>query len=188
MSTDTLCKRNPQTPVSRIFAAPDTEEILESNSSPREVIQPVVIPAQKEMEAINKELVEIYEYIRTLPPLWIDSLEAHRKRKKLSIAEVARRSWLSETTIYKYKSNPHFQPKVTVVLAFIISLNLHPLYAYDVLAKANYNVLNPSPLNYFIQHLINYHHRATIEVWNQRFKEAGFDIVLPGVNDCNPDE
>ena len=188
MSTDTLCKRNPQTLVSRIFAAPDTKEFLESNSSPREVIQPIVIPASKEMEAINKELIEIYEYIRTLPPLWIDSLEEHRKRKKLSIAEVARRSWLSETTIYNYKSKPHIQPKVTVVLAFIVGLNLHPLYAYDVLSKANYNILNPSPLNYFIQHLINYHHHATIEVWNQRFIEAGFDIVLPGVNSSGADE
>lgn len=180
------CKNNPQSYEDHTFPVPDIRFFLEITISPRKMIYPIVIPAQEEMEALIEELSRIWETLHELPPLWGDTLESHRKRKNLSIAELSRRTHVSETTIHKFRRNPHIQPKVTVVMAFVIGLNLHPIYAYDLISKANYNIHNPTLVNFFYHYLINYCHGDTIEVWNRRLEESGLDIVLPGPNFFDP--
>ena len=180
------CKNNPQHPEYLDFGAPDTDIFSEITIPLGTEIHLTITPAQAKMEKLAADLAGICAEIHGLPALWGETLEYHRRRKGLTVAELSRRTHISETTIHKFRSNPHIQPRVTVVLAVIVGLNLHPLYAYDLLSKASYNIANPTLVNFIYRYLINYCHNATIEVWNRRLKESGLDIVLPGPNFFDP--
>lgn len=180
------CKRKTRRTITVVFSAPDPRHYSEITRSPSEEIEQIIVPAKSEMEDIKNELSSIYNTIINLPPLWVETFEYHRKRKNLSISDLSVRSHISETTLYNYKKKPYIQPKLAVVLAIIIGLNLHPIYAKDLLTKAGYNIMAPSPTNYIFQFLIECMHTETIEVWNQRLAEADIGIVLPGINNYAP--
>ena len=81
--------------------------------------------------------------------------------------------------IQDYRKKKDAKPTLQSVLALCIGLNLHPSFAYDLIAKAGYNIMVASEENLIYRYLIDNHHMENIYMWNEKLRDAGISQQLP---------
>lgn len=130
-----------------------------------------------------KEIVETasqeYKKYSHLPSLFCDTLKFHRKARHLTFEQLAEATKISDRMLKKYEKNDHIKKSIEKILALCRGLNLSPIFSYDLIRKAGYDITIPYPKNIIIRYLIDTHSRDTVSEWDKLLEEseAGFSIT-----------
>jgi len=130
--------------------------------------------AMKRIAQLSDEYAKIG---RNLPSSFCGSLDMHIKRRGFTNEQMEERTLISERTIREYRRNPESKPTLQSVLALCIGLNLHPLFAFDLLSKAGYNTNTFVGPNFIYSYLIHNHHNENIHLWNIKLEKANMDPI-----------
>ena len=79
---------------------------------------------------------------RSLPNNFGDTLIAHMKRKQLTVEQLAERSLISSRQIARYRASHVPKISLSKVVCLCVGLKLHPLFSFDLVAKAGYTLIN----------------------------------------------
>lgn len=142
--------------------AEQNEDVIKNASAMRRIAQ------------LSNEYAEIG---RDLPSSFCGTLDAHIKRREFTNEQMEDRTLISERTIREYRSKPESKPTLQSVLALCIGLNLHPLFAFDLLSKAGYNMNTFVGPNFIYSYLIYNHHNENIYLWNIKLEKANMDPI-----------
>lgn len=97
-----------------------------------------------------------------------DYLKYHMKKKNISISELADRTYLSETTIKKYRKN--VTPTFRNLMAIFIGLNLHAEFCLDMMNVSGLQFKRNDLEHILFQKLIRDHTDGNIHQWNRILK------------------
>lgn len=128
--------------------------------------------AMQRIAEFSKEYAEIGG---SLPSSFCGTLDAHINRRGFTNEHMEERTLISERTIRDYRSKPESKPTLQSVLALCIGLNLYPLFAFDLLSKAGYNMNTFVGPNFIYSYLIYNHFNETIHQWNDKLEKANMD-------------
>ena len=133
------------------------------------------------MGKIRDESDRILEIFDNLPSTFHGTLSKHIERREYTNEDMEERTYISSRTIIDYRNKrvSETKPELSAVLALCIGLNLHPMFSYDLIKKAGYDVMVISPANCIYQYLINNHHTECVDMWNQKLRDANIDQLLP---------
>ena len=79
---------------------------------------------------------------QSLPLSFGDTLSAHMNRKGITLDQLAESSLLSRRQICRYKTNAYPKISLQTVICLCIGLKLHPLFAFDLVKKAGYSLID----------------------------------------------
>jgi hypothetical protein len=129
----------------------------------------------KEMDDTFDTAEEIADILENLPRGFHDTLRAHMKRKRCTVLDLVGRSLVFKQKITDMRNDPRPRWELKEVLAVCVGLNLHPEFIFDLLDKANLSLSNNTRDNIFYRGMINQHYKASIEVWNEKLEERGYE-------------
>ena len=133
------------------------------------------------MAAIAAEAKRVAETLAKVPSSFCDTLDYHIKRRKFTNEKLEDRSRISARTIQDYRHKRDANPTLQNVLALCIGLNLHPVFSYDLIQKAGYNIMIPSEEYMVYRYLIDHHHMENINMWNKKLQDAGIHQKIPKI-------
>ena len=172
-------KRGKRLEAERTYHAPDPDRYTENLAASQLQIDAHIVTGAEEMASITAEIDRIFTIAQGLPATFAATLNAHVKRLNYSDKDVAERSGVSDRRVWTLRHVEGQQPTLETAMALVLGLNLHPIFAYDLIAKAQINLFACSKQLYMYRYLIDYHHKDTLAVCNQRLIEAGIDQQFP---------
>lgn len=104
-----------------------------------------------------------------------DYLKYHMKKKDISISELADRTYLSETTIKKYRKG--VTPTFRNLMAIFIGLNLHAEFCLDMMNVSGHQFIRNNLEHILFQKLIRDHTDGNIAQWNRILKCNGYSEI-----------
>ena len=133
------------------------------------------------MGKIRDESDRLQEIADELPTTFHGTLNKHIERRGYTNEDMEERTYISARSLIDYRNKrvSETNPELPTVLALCVALNLHPLFSYDLIKKAGYDVMSISPVNCVYQYLINNHHMECVDMWNRKLRDAGITQVLP---------
>ena len=160
---------------------PNAENFVEATCDIHEEHNEDVKRRAEEMGKIRDESDRILEIFDNLPSTFHGTLSKHIERREYTNEDMEERTYISSRTIIDYRNKrvSETKPELSAVLALCIGLNLHPMFSYDLIKKAGYDVMVISPANCIYQYLINNHHTECFDMWNQKLRDANIDQLLP---------
>ena len=157
----------------------DSKSFVEAKYNPRESQNEDVVKRAQEMSTIMAEAKRVAEILAEMPSSFCGTLDYHIKRRDYTNEKMEECTGISSRTIQDYRNKRDAKPTLPSVLALCIGLNLHPVFAYDLITKAGYNIMIPVEENLVYRYLIDNHHMENIHMWNQKLQEAGISQQLP---------
>lgn len=92
--------------------------------------------------AFKKTTQTVASISQSLPLSFGDTLSAHMNRKGITLDQLAETSLLSRRQICRYKTNAYPKISLQTVICLCIGLKLHPLFAFDLVKKAGYSLID----------------------------------------------
>ena len=92
--------------------------------------------------AFKKTTQTVASISQSLPLSFGDTLSAHMNRKGITLDQLAESSLLSRRQICRYKTNAYPKISLQTVICLCIGLKLHPLFAFDLVKKAGYSLID----------------------------------------------
>ena len=157
----------------------DSKSFVEAKFNPKEGKNEDVLKRAREMSAISEEVKRLSDILAEVPSFFCGTLNYHIERRKYTNEKLEERSGISSRMIQDYRKKKDAKPTLQSVLALCIGLNLHPSFAYDLIAKAGYNIMVASEENLIYRYLIDNHHMEKIYMWNEKLRDAGISQQLP---------
>ena len=142
----------------------DSKSFVEAKFNPKEGKNEDVLKRAREMSAISEEVKRLSDILAEVPSFFCGTLNYHIERRKYTNEKLEERSGISSRMIQDYRKKKDAKPTLQSVLALCIGLNLHPSFAYDLIAKAGYNIMVASEENLIYRYLIDNHHMENIYV------------------------
>lgn len=157
----------------------DSKSFVEATFNKNEGKNEDVLKRAREMATIAEEAKRVSDILAEVPSSFCGTLDYHIERRKYTNEKMEERSGISSRMIQDYRNRKDAKPTLQSVLALCIGLNLHPSFAYDLIAKAGYNIMTASEENLIYRYLIDHHHMETIYMWNEKLRDAGIPQQLP---------
>ena len=157
----------------------DSKSFVEATFNKNEGKNEDVLKRAREMATIAEEAKRVSDILAEVPSSFCGTLDYHIERRKYTNEKMEERSGISSRMIQDYRNRKDAKPTLQSVLALCIGLNLHPSFAYDLIAKAGYNIMTASEENLIYRYLIDHHHMETIYMWNEKLRDAGIPQHLP---------
>ncbi|WP_308644548.1 hypothetical protein [Oceanotoga sp.] len=132
----------------------------------------------QETSKVSAYSIEMSEELMNMPGSFSKTLEYHIKRRELTNEILAERSGLSARIISDYRNNESLTKELPTVMALCIGLNLHHLYAEDLIEKAGHQ-WKKTPEHILYRWLLVWHTDETLSQWNKRLEDAGISQRLP---------
>ena len=152
----------------------DSKEFIEAKFDLKDGNNENVQKDAIELAKISEEIKRIKKIVNELPSSFGGTLDAHIKRKGYTNEDVAGYTTINEKTIRNYRNGNNINPEIGTVMALCIGLNLHPIFAEDLIKKAGYDIFSKnSEENIAYQYLINHLHMENLERWNFVLRSFG---------------
>ena len=152
----------------------DSKEFIEAKFDLKDGNNENVQKDAIELAKISEEIKRIKKIVNELPSSFGGTLDAHIKRKGYTNEDVAGYTTINEKTIGNYRNGNNINPEIGTVMALCIGLNLHPIFAEDLIKKAGYDIFSKnSEENIAYQYLINHLHMENLERWNFVLRSFG---------------
>ena len=160
---------------------PNSESFVEATCDIHEEHNENIKHRAEEMGKIRDESDRLQEIADELPTTFHGTLNKHIERQGYTNEDMEERTYISARSLIDYRNKrvSETNPELPTVLALCVALNLHPLFSYDLIKKAGYDVMSISPVNCVYQYLINNHHMECVDMWNRKLRDAGITQVLP---------
>lgn len=160
---------------------PNSESFVEATCDIHEEHNENIKHRAEEMGKIRDESDRLQEIADELPTTFHGTLNKHIERRGYTNEDMEERTYISARSLIDYRNKrvSETNPELPTVLALCVALNLHPLFSYDLIKKAGYDVMSISPVNCVYQYLINNHHMECVDMWNRKLRDAGITQVLP---------
>lgn len=156
-----------------LYRVVDPSSFIECTYDERFANNEDVIKNAEAMKKIREESSRLNEIASTLPPTFWATLDYHIKRKRYTNEKMEELTHINERKIRAMRKGLDPNPNIKTLMALCIGLNLHPIFSYDLIAKAGVNLMYfrlKYTLYYF---LIEHHHMENIDMWNKKLEAGG---------------
>lgn len=125
------------------------------------------------------EVRRITNLLRTLPPMFGETLSVHMRRNHLTNEAMAEALGISARHVSRMRNEVVPKLKLPLVVAICICLHLEPELSEDFILKSGLHFL-PVEEHVFYRYLLRTMYKSTLESCNQELINAGYPPLSAG--------